>query len=52
MLLAYKFCIINVEKFNSAKEIINAGGLINYNGASGKIKFNSKGDSQNTTYDI
>ena len=44
--------IINVNEFEKARIIIESGGIINYNGASGLIDFDANGDPSTGTYKI
>lgn len=44
--------LINANEFAKAKEIIEGGGTINYNGASGKIDFDENGDPGSGTFVI
>ena len=44
--------IINVNEFEKARNIIENGGIINYNGASGLIDFDANGDPSTGTYKI
>ena len=44
--------VINVDEFKKGEGIINSGGNINYNGASGKIDFDLNGDTGSGTYHI
>jgi len=44
--------VINVNELKKGEGIINTGGNINYNGASGKIDFDANGDPGSGTYHI
>lgn len=44
--------VINVNEFTKAKQLIEGGSAIDYNGASGKIEFSDKGDPTNAIIKI
>jgi branched-chain amino acid transport system substrate-binding protein len=44
--------IINVGEFSKAKQILDSGKDINYDGASGTLEFNDTGDVTSGTYII